>query len=161
MTLTEAIQLRTDGKYAEAQAILDELLTATPTDAKVNYHYAWLCDTQGLEREAIPYYLAAIANPDGLSSEERRGALLGLGSTYRALGEYEQAIAILEQGIAEFPTAHEFPVFLAMAFYNVGRHTEAMALLLGTVMETSSDAGIRRYVRAIAFYRNQLDEVWT
>jgi tetratricopeptide (TPR) repeat protein len=159
--LPTAIQLRTEGQYAEAQAILDELLALTPDDAQVNYHYAWWCDVQGLERAAVPYYVTAIAQPDGLSEDERRGALLGLGSTYRTLGEYENAITILERGIAEFPTAYEFTVFLAMAFYNVGRHAEAMALLLRTVTETTADAGIRRFARAITFYSNQLDQVWT
>lgn len=159
--LATAIQLRTEGRYAEAQAILDELLAENPDDALVNYHYAWWCDTQGLERAAIPYYVTAIEHAEKLSPDELRGALLGLGSTYRTLGEYENAIVILERGIAEFATAHEFAVFLAMAFYNVGRHTEAMELLLRTVAETSADAGIRRYTRAITFYSNQLDQLWT
>lgn len=38
-------------------------------------------DNLGKEREAIPFYLQALEL--GILGEERQGALLGLGSTYR------------------------------------------------------------------------------
>lgn len=159
--LATAIQFRADGRFTEAQLILDELLEADPENARLNYHYAWLYDVQGLETEAVPYYIKATADDGGLSGEELRGALLGLGSTYRALGRYEEAIHTIERGITEFPDAKEFTIFLAMAFYNVGRHMEAMELLLRTMADTSADPGIQRFAPAIRFYSNQLDMIWT
>jgi predicted Zn-dependent protease len=86
--------------------------------------------------------------------------LLGLGSTYRALGEYALAEETLRQGVAEFPEDRAMQVFLAMALYKRGRHGEAMGLLLRNLAETSDDARIRRYERALLHYAPDLDSVW-
>jgi tetratricopeptide (TPR) repeat protein len=156
--LQEAIRLRQAGDYPAAQVIFAELLAASPDDPLVNYHFAWWHDVQGLEAGAVPFYERAIAN--GLSGTDLRGALLGLGSTYRSLGQYEQARATLLKGVEQFPDAQEFPVFLAMAHYNLGEHHTAMTLLLRSLAETSADAGIQRFKQAILFYADDLDQVW-
>ena len=156
--LQAAIRLRQAGDYPAAQVIFADLLAASPDDPPVNYHYAWWHDVQGLEADAVPYYERAIAN--GLCGADLRGALLGLGSTYRALGQYEQARATLLKGVEQFPDAQEFPVFLAMAQYNLGEHHAAMTLLLRALAQTSADAGIQRFQRAILFYADDLDRVW-
>jgi len=156
--VAQAIELRMAKRLDEAGKLFAELYEAHPDNAEVNYHYAWLHDSLGEERAAVPFYERAIAL--GLPDEDLRGALLGLGSTYRTLGEFEKAVSLLRQGVARFPDAGEFPVFLAMALYNVGAHTEAMELLLKTVANTSNDPGIQRFQRAILFYANQLDKTW-
>ncbi|WP_309244147.1 tetratricopeptide repeat protein, partial [Paenibacillus sp. GbtcB18] len=53
---------------------------------------------------------------------ESRGAWLGLGSTYRALGEYESARTCFRHAIREYPEAREFQIFYAMSLYNLGGH---------------------------------------
>lgn len=157
-SLDEAIRAREQGRYADAHALLSTLLAANPTDAVANYQMAWLHDAQGLERAAVPYYESALAGE--LPDEDLRGALLGFGSTLRSLGEYERAVGVLRQGMERFPDAGEFPVFLAMALYNVGEAREAVSLLLNELARSSSDAGIERYRRAIFFYHDKLDETW-
>lgn len=156
--LARAVELRQDGKAEEARALLLALADERPDDAEVLYQTAWTHDHLGLEREAVPYYRRAL--DAGLAGEERRGALLGLGSTYRSLGEYALAEEMLRQGVAEFPEDRAMQVFLAMALYNQGQHKEAMSLLLRNLAETSDDARIRRYERAITFYAPDLDSVW-
>jgi tetratricopeptide (TPR) repeat protein len=127
-------------------------------DGTVYFHYAWTHDALGLEKEAIPYYEKAIEL--GLELEEMQRALLGLGSSYRCIGEYEKAAATLEKGAKKFPGNRAFSVFLAMAYYNLGKHSEAIRLLLETIAETSADPYVDRYRKAISFYANHLDEVW-
>jgi tetratricopeptide (TPR) repeat protein len=156
--LSEAIQHRERKEFEQAAQILSELLNETPDDPQVNYQMAWLCDTQGKESEAVPFYERAISN--GLDGEELQGALLGLGSTYRCLGRYEQAVETLRNGMTTFPDAGEFPVFLAMALYNTGQYAEAMSLLLRSLAETSEDKGISDFKNAILFYHDKLDQVW-
>jgi tetratricopeptide (TPR) repeat protein len=132
-----------------------ELARASPEDARAHYEAACVHDYLGLEAEAVPYYVRAIEL--GLSADELRGAYLGLGSTYRVLGQYEQAIATLEKGLATFPEATELVVFKAMAEHNVGRSKEAVEALLRVIAETSNDAEVQRYSRAIRFYAEDVD----
>ncbi|WP_339804255.1 tetratricopeptide repeat protein [Paenibacillus sp. FSL R5-0744] len=138
--------------------MLLELYEQNSNDAELLYQLAWTHDVLGLEREAIPYYEKSLTL--GLSSEQRVGALLGLGSTYRTLGEYENSKAILEQAIHEYPENKEFPVFLAMTLHNLGDHSLAMGMLLKLLAETSADEGIRSYSKAISYYSDKLEQVW-
>jgi tetratricopeptide (TPR) repeat protein len=156
--VAEVIRLREAGKLEEARLLALELVAEQPDDPAVNYHCAWCHDVLGLERDAVPFYERAIAL--GLRGEDLEGALLGLGSTYRGLGEYRNAIETLGKGAAQFPDQRSFEVFLAMALYNTGAHAQAMERLLKALAETSSDASIQRYKRAILFYSDKLDERW-
>ena len=156
--LREATRLRQRGEYAKAWRILRRLHAADPDDAHLNYQCAWLCDLLGKERAAAPFYERAIRG--GLDGEDLRGALLGLGSTYRCLGEYRKAATVLRRGQRTFPKAREFAVFLALVQYNLGHHADAMQPLLRTLAETTSDAGLRRYQRALLYYADKLDRKW-
>jgi tetratricopeptide (TPR) repeat protein len=158
MTLERARQLRQLGQHEEARQWLLTLLSATPEDPILNYEAACVHDFLGLEREAVPFYERALAN--GLSGEPLQGALLGLGSTYRALGEYQQATATLRRGQELFPEHREFSTFLALAYYNIGEYNDAVRTLLINLIETTQDPNLVRYERALRFYADHLDETW-
>lgn len=153
-----AVALRNEGKAEEARVMLLELYEQNSNDAELLYQLAWTHDVLGLEREAVPFYVKSLTL--GLSSEQRVGALLGLGSTYRTLGEYENSKLILEQAVHEYPENKEFPVFLAMTLHNLGDHSLAMGILLKLLAETSADEGIRSYSKAISYYSDKLEQVW-
>ena len=155
--LESAIRLREDGDLQGAGSLLARVLTEAPDDAEANYQMAWLCDLEDREREAVPFYVRAIAGQ--LSAEERRGALLGLGSTYRALGEYPEAVETLRRGVTEFPEDRAMRTFLALALYNADGCREAVELLLKNLVETTSDPEIKAYKRTLSFYADRLDEV--
>ena len=87
-------------------------------------------------------------------------AHVNLGSSHRAIGQYEQAVAVWRAGIARFPDNRALPVFLAMAQHNLGDHAAAAETLLRHLAETTSDPWIARYRRAILFYADKLDETW-
>lgn len=156
--LAQAIEHRTAQRFDEAKTLFAQLYAENPDDPLVNYHYAWLHDSMGEESAAVPFYERAIAA--GLPDADLRGAMLGLGSTYRTLGEYQKSVDLLRRGMFRFPEAGEFPVFLAMALYNTGDHAEAMELLLKVIADTADDDGIQSFQRAILFYADKLDEVW-
>lgn len=156
--LQQAIFFRENGRLDESRALLLELVQEFNHDATVLYQCAWTHDALGMEAEAVPFYEQAIAL--GLTGDERRGALLGLGSTYRTLGEYEKAKLTFEQGIAQFPDAREFYVFYAMTLYNLQDYSKSMETLLHQLIETTSDQGVLKYKRAILFYADKLDQVW-
>ncbi|AIQ63521.1 hypothetical protein PSTEL_10950 [Paenibacillus stellifer] len=126
--------------------------------AELLYQIAWCHDVLGLEHQAVPYYEGSLSA--GLADHLRPGAFLGLGSTYRTLGEYEKAKCLFEHAAAEHPAHRELRVFYAMTLYNLGEHEQAMSILLHLLAGTSADPGIAEYAKAIAFYADNLDRIW-
>jgi len=163
--LAEAIQLRETGRARQDKAILEEartllldLVAAYPDDAEITFQTAVVHDNLGLEQESIPFYVQALAQ--GLSGADLERALLGLGSTYRGLGNYQQAEETLRRGVKEFPHNRALQVFLAMALYNMQHYKEAMELVLTNLMETTSDEKLQYFKRPLAYYASHLDEIW-
>ncbi|MGG0188481.1 tetratricopeptide repeat protein [Bacillus rhizoplanae] len=152
--LKKAIQLRNERKFVQSKEILLGLINFTQ-DSEILYQCAWTHDVMGMETEAALYYERAIEL--GLEGESLRGAYIGLGSTYRCIGEYDKAIATLETGIKRYPDDDVMKVFLSMAKYNIQSHEEAMKLLLDVAMKTES---VKTYAKAIAFYKERLNEIF-
>jgi tetratricopeptide (TPR) repeat protein len=156
--LEKVIKLRESGQVDEAKNLILKLLEQEPSNASVWYQCAWIHDVMGLEKEAVPFYRKSLEL--GLLGEERQGALLGLGSTYRTLGLYDQSKLLFEEAIHEFPERREFQVFYAMVQYNLKDYGKAMEILLKQLSETSANEGIQSYKKAIQFYSDKLDQIW-
>ncbi|AUI57983.1 tetratricopeptide repeat protein [Amycolatopsis sp. BJA-103] len=153
----EAVRLREQGTD-EARLRLIELAERHPGDAVIAYQTAWAHDSLGFEAEAAPYYERALST-EGLSTQDRHGVFVGLGSTYRVLGRYEESLKTLRRGLDEFPDDAALRTFLAMALYNVGEAREAAGTLLKVLAATSADTGVQRYRRAVEYYADHLDDV--
>ena len=157
-TITRATELRKQSKYQESRDLLQSLLGDDAFSAKAHLHVAWAYDNEGQERQAAPHYLAALEG--ALSPTERFDALLGLASTYRSLGMYEEALAYFEHIMTEYPDSIEVQPFYAMCLYNTGRHKDATALLLKLLVSTTKSDSIRSYRQAIELYAKDLDKTW-
>jgi len=101
-----------------------------------------------------------MAIQNGLAGKSLRGAYLGLGSTYRTLGQYAESKQTLLEGLRHFPEATEMRVFLAMALYNLAEYHEAVASLLCVIADTTSDSETKSYERAIRLYAEDLSRRW-
>ncbi|QCR31069.1 tetratricopeptide repeat protein [Lysinibacillus sp. SGAir0095] len=157
--LTKAIELRKNGNLKESNELLLTLVKESPDDAYINYQCACSFDVLGEEMKAAPYYQDAINL--GLDGEDLEGALLGLGSTYRTLGEYEKSKSTLSKGIELFPDSKAIQVFYSMTLYNLKEHNSAMKLLLKCLIDTTTDKEILSYKKAISFYSDKLDDIWS
>lgn len=157
--LATAVSLRERGELSTAREILLELHRDHPGEAAVSLQCAWVHDRMGLERAAIPFYETAIEL--GLDGDDLRHALVGLGSTYRALGEYDRALSTLSRATELFPGDRGIEVFRAMAMYNNGLAKEAFELLLRLLAETSADPELVGYRRALQDYAKDIDRIWT
>ena len=135
-----------------------QLMDWDPNDAYLEYQIAWSFDLLGEEAEAVPHYKQAIEL--GLEDEDLQGAIIGLGSTYRTLGRYEESRKILETGMSRLPDNGAMKVFNAMTLYNLQDHRQAMEVLLKTIADKTNNEDIKRYKKAIAFYAEHLDDVW-
>ncbi|MEC0126481.1 tetratricopeptide repeat protein [Paenibacillus pabuli] len=163
--LDKAIQLREEGRAKQDQSILAEvrkmlldLVFTYPDDAEVNFQTGVAHDNSGLGKEAIPFYVRAIEQ--GLSGPDLERALLGLGSTYRYLGFYQEAEETLRRGVREFPNHRGLQVFLALSLYNMGKYKESTEILLTNLLETTADEKLQYFSRPIKYYAQHLDETW-
>jgi len=152
--LAAIIGARHGGQTDHVPGLLEKLDARFPNVPEIAYQLAWTCDVLGREREAIPHYERAIAL--GLAPNELSGALLGLGSTLRAVSELARSAEVLRSGRAQFPDNREFDVFLALTLHALGQHAEAAQLLLLALADTSEDPGITAYRRAIRFHAARL-----
>jgi tetratricopeptide (TPR) repeat protein len=152
------LALRRAGDHEGACRLAVELAASAPDDCELQYETACVHDYLGREAQAVPFYLAALAGH--LAPEQLRSAYLGLGSTYRALGQYPAAERTLREGLARFPDAGELKTFLAMALQNLGESKRAVELLLTVLAETSADEHVRSYREAILFYAQDIDRSW-
>jgi tetratricopeptide (TPR) repeat protein len=152
--LEAIVGARHGGRVTGVLDQLKDLDARYPNVAEIAYQLAWTCDTLGQEKEALPWYEKAVAL--GLSPNELAGALLGLGSTLRILGQADRSIAVLRSAKAQFPENREFDVFLALALHDAGGHAEALRLLLEALCDTTEDPGITAYQRALRFYTSKL-----
>lgn len=157
-TLDHAILLRKHGNYNQSNKALLKLVKEFPNDASVNYQCAWSYDLLGEEAKSVPFYEKAIRL--GLPSKDMEGAIIGLGSTYRTLGEYEKSKAIFQKGKNLFPNNQAIQVFYAMTLYNLEEHHQAMEILLTCLLDTTTDHDILSYKKAIHFYADKLDDIW-
>jgi len=153
-----AIAFRNEGKYKESNEILVKLVRAFPEDPFIHYQCAWSFDVLGEESQAVPFYEIAIQL--GLSGKELEEALLGLGSSYRALGDYAKSKDVFLKGMELFPNNRALQVFYSMTLYNLKEHHQAMELLLTCLADTTTDQEILNYKKAIHFYSNKLDTSW-
>jgi len=145
---------RHGGQIDHVLDLLKQLDARFPNVAEINYQLAWTCDVLGREAEALPFYEKAVAL--GLPPNELSGALLGLGSTLRNLGQLDRSAEVLRSGRAQFPDNREFDVFLALTLHDLGQHTESTRLLLHVIADTSEDPGLTVYQRAIRFHAGKL-----
>jgi len=152
--MREAIELRGSGQFEESCTAFQALVLRFPENAELNFQAAWSHDRAGLQPVACGYYEQALRLPD-LSKEDREGAMLGLGSTYRVLGRHEESVAILEQAVQEFPEASALRAFLAISQFSAGSPEKALGVLLHLLADTSSDPSIQEYLRPIRQYADE------
>ncbi len=157
MNINKGVELRKEGKLIESNNFFIKLAIEYPNDAIVQYQCAWSFDVLEKETEAIYYYEKAIEL--GLQDNDLKEALLGLGSTYRSIGEYEKSKQTFEKGISLF-NDNSLKVFYAMTLYNYGEYSRSMDLLLNIIANTTQDKSILTYKKAIKFYSGRLDEVF-
>src|SRR5262245_57554923 len=159
MSAAEQVRaLRREGKHEEACALAVRLAAGSPEDSELQYETACVHDLLGRESQAVPFYVAALSG--NLSAEHLRSAYLGLGSTYRALGQYAAAERTLREGLERFADAVEMKSFLAMTLHNLGQSKQAVELLLTVLAQTTADPYLQHYREAIRFYAQDIEKSW-
>jgi hypothetical protein len=148
----DAVWERAD-EVGDAELIrrIDELAAERPHDDPVAlFERAGARDSAGLETEAEPLYMAAIAN--GLAGSERVQAHIQLASTVRNLGRPLESIALLDAIAPEAGELHDAVVaFRALALVDAGEARRAASDALVALA-----AHLPRYRRSLAAYADAL-----
>ena len=152
--LDAIVGARAHGQFREILPRLHALEGRFPHVAEIQHQLAWTLDLLGREAEALPAYEKAVAL--GLPPNELAGALLGLGSTLRLLGQLDRSAEVLQAGRRQFPGNREFDVFLALTLHAQRRHGEALRLALDALCDTTEDPGLTAYQRSIRHAASQL-----
>jgi tetratricopeptide (TPR) repeat protein len=160
--LARARKLLHDGEQgaSAARIILVKLAEEFPDHVEIQAEAAFVHDRLGEEATALLYYSQAL-RLGVMGLPNREDVYLGLGSSLRVLGRYEDAKAVLSKACGLFPDNAALKTFLAMVLYNLKDHAGAMAVLLGVVAGYDQNPDIVAYAGSIAFYADRLDEVWT
>jgi tetratricopeptide (TPR) repeat protein len=157
-TIARAKELRRNDELEESQKLLLDLLAEHPKDPLVLYEVGGSYDVLGEEKEAIPYYQQAIKA--GLDGDDLQECLVCLGSSHRNVGNFDDAVTVLEKAVAQYPDNNSGKVFLALAYYSDGREDESVQLLLDLLLQTTTDKDILAYADPLDYYKDNLDEVW-
>ncbi|MGV8927216.1 MAG: tetratricopeptide repeat protein [Ewingella sp.] len=150
-------KLSLQGRYEDALQRALRMLSSQTQHPQLLYKVASLYDIIGLEQQAVPFYEAAIKCH--LGGEDLRDAYLGLGSTYRTLGRYQESLETFDEGLRLFPDANDIRMFRAMTLYNLGHAKQAVSQLLLLMTESSTLQEIIRYKKAITHYSHDLDRI--
>ena len=127
---------------------------AYPGDARIAYEYAGTFDSAGQEQHAIELYRSALAA--GLREPFRHRALIQLASSLRNVGEYDEALRLLDELTAERPESVGIAGFRALVLHSAGRSGEALGSLLAAVAHGSTDEDVLRYRRSLTAYGEEL-----
>lgn len=149
------LQLEREGKEQEAIEYFRALVERYPDNARVRFEYAGAHDFAGYEAEAIPIYREAMGL--GLTDDILRRAYVQLGSSLRNVGQYEEAIQVLSEGLARFPNFSPLRIFRAFALVSSGQCKDAVVELLETLLAHPDALG--GYGRAIRYYTDDINSL--
>ena len=131
--------------------------TRRPNDLRAQVRAAYACDREGRESEAVVFYDAAWKIGVTLPGDERHDFMIGYGSTLKVVGRLVESERTLRQLLTEFPNSGAARVFLALTLHASGRSDAAVGELIElTLARGDLDETLKRYERAIRFYRSEL-----
>ncbi len=132
------------------------LSEAHPKDARLVYEWAGTLDAAGDEAAAVPLYRQALA--DGLREPHRHRAQLQAASSYRVLGQPDEAFGLLDEVARSHPGEAAVVAFRALTLADTGNAREAVADLVDALVDHASDDDTAAYRRVLHAYAAQLRE---
>lgn len=146
------LQLERDGNDQGAIAHFLALQQEYPNHALVEFELGGAYDSAGFEAEAISHYRRALEL--GLPDELQPQVAVQLGSSLRNVGEYGEAVKILQEAVDRYPNFRALRPFLALALHSAGQTQAGLVVLLDTLIETPN--ALERYHRSLKYYADEL-----
>jgi thioredoxin-like negative regulator of GroEL len=146
--LDALIGARHGGRIEHLAPALRDLDRRHPNVPEIAAELGYTLAAQGALVEALAAYERALAL--GLPSPaEQANTLVGHAVCLLRLDRPADAARALEAARTQFPDHAEFTAYLAVAQHRAGATTDAFALLLGLLLETSEDLGLAAHQRTL------------
>ncbi len=84
---------------------------------------------------------------------------IGLGSSYRAIGEFEKALEVFNKAEQLFPINSATKVFKSITLYNCVINDLAVSNLIKILLENTNNFDIKKFEKALLYFSDHLDEV--
>ena len=136
-----------------ADAGFDALLERWPDDPVALEAVGDAYDGAGDTERAIACYRGALA---GLDGTRLRRCYLRIGDALRRTGRLAESIAVLEDGLQEFPGSRSLRTFLALALQEQGRGDAALGLLLEVLVDPMPSPDLELFRPAVRERAQQL-----
>jgi tetratricopeptide (TPR) repeat protein len=130
------------GDYPGALAELRAAVEADPAKPIIRLDLAKVLGEAGQNAEAEKQYGAALE-----LQSDYAPALTGLGALYAATGKYDQAVSVLQRGLAADPRQEDARFNLAKVYERMGRNAEARAEYQRLVNAPGASASVRAAAR--------------
>ncbi|WP_455864868.1 tetratricopeptide repeat protein [Pantoea agglomerans] len=141
--LNHAIKLRKQSRFDESRQHLLSIIGSEVGNGVIYLNIAWSYDNQGLESDALGYYIKSLN--ENLSKEDYFEAKFGLACTYRCLRYFEEAEPLFESLIRDYPERTEVIPYFALSLTSAGKKDYALRVLLELIVENPPSEGIQAY----------------
>ena len=138
------------GRFDDALRLAQDLVTRFPANPRAHFVLGGTFDFQDRELDAVAPYQRAWKL--GLTGDDVPRFYVQYGSTLRNVGQFAEAVRVLEEGKTRFPEYVPLQAFLALALFSAGRMAEALAAALTIVAENSATIALSGYERALREY---------
>jgi len=145
-----------DGESARLAAA-QELVDGHPGDPRLVFELAGVKDAMGDEQGAIGLYEEALAG--GLREPHRHRAQLQLASSLRVVGRTAEAQGLVADVLEARPHNTAALMLKALVQADLGQERQALADLIRSTLEATTDVDTQAYRRALRAYADELAPV--
>lgn len=138
----------------ELMGYFSSLAANYPQYARAHFEYANALDYCGQESLAIDHYQTAL--DQGIGQPYDLYTMIQLGSSYRNVERYDDAVAILEQALNLNPNDASTVMFYSLALHSAGRGTDALKATLTYILSNTHDKEQLRYGEPLKRYIDNL-----
>ena len=132
------IQLKAAGNLQGAIEHFRQLHRTYPEHARIMFELAACWRAFGVPERALPLYRELLEQPksQGLPPKDMPRLYTHLGATLRAMGELEESLAVIEEGLRLHPTYRPLRAWRIFALYSAGSESAALLDAVELMLES-------------------------
>ena len=132
------LRLKEQGNQKGAIEHFRQLLATYPGHARIMFELAGAWRAFGVPEQALPLYRELLARPkgQGLPPKDVPRLYTQLGATLRVIGEYEESLAIIQEGLRLHPSYRPLRAWHIFALYSAGSPQIALVDAMDLMLES-------------------------